>query len=166
MVLDGGVRVPFLMAWPGTVPAGQVYEPMVSSLDVTPTVLAAVEAPIPTELDGVNLLPYLRDAKGGEPHAALYWRWRGQAAIRKGPWKFVSFGREREYLFQVNGPEREQQDRLADEPELAQQLRDELKTWCGDLSPPGLPADINPEDREFFRNHLRKARHKAASPST
>src|SRR5262249_14129808 len=41
------------------------------------------------KLDGVNLLPYLRGEKKEAPHEALYWRFGGQMAIRKGDWKLV-----------------------------------------------------------------------------
>jgi arylsulfatase A-like enzyme len=41
------------------------------------------------KLDGVNLVPYLKDQKKGPPHEALYWRFGPQMAIRMGDWKLV-----------------------------------------------------------------------------
>ena len=60
MLAEGGMHVPFLIAWPDTIPGGQVYELPVSALDVAAT--AAALAGIvtkPGDLDGVNLLPHL-----------------------------------------------------------------------------------------------------------
>jgi arylsulfatase A-like enzyme len=88
---EGGIRVPFLVQYPGRVPAGKVYEQPVIQLDVLPTALAAagIETQPEWKLDGVNLLPYLRAEKTGAPHDVLYWRFGGQMAIRQGDWKLV-----------------------------------------------------------------------------
>jgi arylsulfatase A-like enzyme len=88
---EGGIRVPFMVQWKGCLPAGKVEDRPVIQLDILPTALAAAGVnPKPEwELDGVNLLPYLTGAKTGSPHEALYWRFGGQLAIRKGDWKLV-----------------------------------------------------------------------------
>lgn len=88
-LLEGGIRVPMLMAWPGHVPAGRVEAAMVSALDIVPTALAAAGVPAPAELDGVNLLPGLKGATDQPFHAELYWRMGRQAALRAGDWKIV-----------------------------------------------------------------------------
>lgn len=90
---EGGVRVPFLISWPGHVPGGQVLTNPVISLDLLPTTLAAAGAPTPTNhpLDGLNLLPLLTGQTNALPRDTLYWRTRGrtsgQSAVRKGDWK-------------------------------------------------------------------------------
>jgi hypothetical protein len=88
---EGGIRVPWIVQWKGHIPAGQVDDRPVIQLDVHPTALAAAGVAIKPEwkLDGVDLLPYLTGAKSGPPHDALYWRFGGQMAIRKGDWKLV-----------------------------------------------------------------------------
>jgi arylsulfatase A-like enzyme len=58
-VLEGGIRVPFVVRWPGHIPAGKTFDPMVHVMDLFPTSLAAAGAPIPQNLDGVDLLPFL-----------------------------------------------------------------------------------------------------------
>ena len=90
---EGGVRVPYLIRWPGHVPAGQVLTNPVISLDLLPTALAAAGAPVPTNhpLDGLNLLPLVTGQTNALPRDALCWRTRGrtlgQSAVRKGDWK-------------------------------------------------------------------------------
>lgn len=63
---EGGTRVPGIVRWPGRIPAGATCETPCGTIDILPTVLAAVGAPQPTDapLDGINLLPVLP----GEAH--------------------------------------------------------------------------------------------------
>ena len=65
--LDGGIREPFLLRWPGKLKPGSVYRQPVSTMDLYPTFCAAAGAPVPagTRLDGVNLLPFLTGEKTG-----------------------------------------------------------------------------------------------------
>jgi len=88
---EGGVRVPFLMQWKGQVPAGTVYTQPVIQMDLHATALAAagIRDQQKLKLDGVDLVPYLKDQKKGSPHEALYWRFGPQMAIRMGDWKLV-----------------------------------------------------------------------------
>jgi arylsulfatase A-like enzyme len=91
--LEGGIRVPFVVTWPGQVPAGGVYEHPVIQLDLTATALTAAGLDIKPEwkLDGVNLLPYLQGKEKGKPHESLFWRLGRQMAIRQGDWKLVRY---------------------------------------------------------------------------
>lgn len=84
--LEGGVRVPFIMAMPGRLPAGRIDTRAVSTLDVLPTAAALAKATLPTDrrLDGVNLLPYLTGARQSSPDRALFWRAGDNVAIRDG----------------------------------------------------------------------------------
>lgn len=88
---EGGIRVPFAVQWKGRIPAGKVDDRPVIQLDILPTSLAAAGVEVKPEwkLDGVNLLPYLEGQVKGTPHAALYWRFGQQIAVRKGDWKLV-----------------------------------------------------------------------------
>ncbi len=97
---EGGIRVPLLMYWKNHLPVRLLKAP-VSTLDIMPTVLTAVGAPVPANLDGVNLLPYIANPAGPQPHERLYWRVEtnginvnddapdGLRAMREGDWKIV-----------------------------------------------------------------------------
>jgi arylsulfatase A-like enzyme len=89
--LEGGIRVPFFVSWPGKVPAGKVYHEPVWALDILPTACAVAGAKTEGDLDGVNLLPFLTGEYDKAPHEALYWRFGPQRAIRKGNWKVVDW---------------------------------------------------------------------------
>jgi arylsulfatase B len=107
-VLEGGVRVPMIIRWPGQVPADYVYKEMVSSTDVYPTTVAAAGLQMPKgqAADGVDLLPFINGKTQSKPHEWLCWQnraWRQRggkgvviptpkvhnSAIRKGNWKLV-----------------------------------------------------------------------------
>lgn len=138
MLSEGGMHVPFVIAWPGTVPGGQVYEHPISALDVAAT--AAAQAHLvtqPGDLDGVNLLPYLKGEVNEPPHDALMWRWMAQSAIRQGNWKLLRGG-EREYLYDLSTDLEEKKNVADTYPEVATRLRGQLKTWSDKLNPPGL----------------------------
>lgn len=138
MLSEGGMHVPFVVAWPGTIPPNQIYQHPVSALDVaaTATALAKIETQ-PGELDGVNLVPYLTGQESAAPHDALMWRWVAQSAIREGNWKLLRGG-EREYLFDLSDDLEEKQNLAAKHPEIASRLRTKLSDWSQSLSPPGL----------------------------
>jgi arylsulfatase A-like enzyme len=92
--LEGGIRVPFAVSWPGHLKPGTFDSPVIQ-LDLHSTALAAAGVQIRPEwkLDGVNLLPFLRGEKTGAPHDALYWRFGQQMAIRMGNYKLVRYDR-------------------------------------------------------------------------
>ena len=73
--VEGGVHTPMVVSWPAGLDGGRVYKKMVSSLDVFPTTLAAAGIALPKqpELDGVNLLPYLKGDVNDAPHDFLFW---------------------------------------------------------------------------------------------
>jgi len=88
---EGGPRVPYLVQWKGTYPAGTVYDKPVMNLDVLPTCLAASGSAIDSswQLDGVDLTPYLTGKKNASPHETMFWRYGEQWAVRHGDWKLV-----------------------------------------------------------------------------
>ena len=155
MLTDGGVRVPFVAAWPGTLPAGRVYEPAVISLDVAATAAALAGLPTDPALDGVNLLPFLTGEKSGPPHETLFWRWRSQAAVLEGKWKLVLLGLQR-HLFDTSSPDGETRNLLATYPEIGDRLYAKLQAWDATLQTPGLPTEKNPQDAAFFATHVEK----------
>ena len=156
MLTDGGVRTPFVAAWPGTLPAGKVYEPAVSALDVAATAVALAGLPRDPALDGVNLIPFLTGKASGEPHDALFWRWRTQAAVLEGRWKLILLGPQQRYLFDTTTPEGETRNLLAQHPDIADRLLARLKAWDATLQAPGLPTDTNAQDQNFFTTHVEK----------
>ena len=138
MLAEGGMHTPFVVAWPGTIPAGQTYLHPVTALDVAATACAMAHiATQPGDLDGVNLLPHHTGKLTPAPHAALSWRWVAQSAIREGNWKLLRGG-DREYLYDLGTDLAEKHNLAAQHPEIAARLRAKLTTWSHGLKPPGL----------------------------
>ncbi|MEX0613708.1 MAG: sulfatase, partial [Pirellulales bacterium] len=145
--LEGGVRVPFFVKWPGRLPAGRLYDEPVIQLDILPTALAAanIEIPSDTMIDGVNLLPYLRGDNSGKPHDQLYWRFGQQMAIRQGDWKLVRYdpvidgleGAATEpKLYNLADDIGERNNVIEKEPERAKSLQAAWDKWNASNVPP------------------------------
>jgi arylsulfatase A-like enzyme len=84
-LFEGGIRVPFVIQWTGTLPASTMYAQPVSSLDIVATAAAAAGVSLPTDrvYDGINLLPYLTGQQVSLQRT-LFWRWFGLGL--SGPW--------------------------------------------------------------------------------
>ena len=89
---EGGHRVSFAVSWPAGFEGGGRFDGLTSSLDIFPTSLAAAGIPRPGSLvlDGVDLLPYLRGEKTGNPHQQLFWRKLDKSAARIGDYKTIT----------------------------------------------------------------------------
>lgn len=123
---EGGLRVPFMMQWKGTLPAGLVYEEAVSSMDLLPTCVALAGEEIPGELDGVNLLPYLSGELSGRPHEWLFWRQGAWKAYRKGDWKLVFNPRSKNWeIYHLPGDLAETNNLAEKEPAKLEELMGE-----------------------------------------
>lgn len=152
MLSEGGIRVPFVAAWPGTIPGGQVYDEPVISMDVAATAVALAGLPFDEKLDGTNLVPYLSGEKDGSPHEALFWRWSSQSAIREGDWKFLRGG-SREYLFDIVKDPGESENLMKAHPGKADALRARLLSWTNELNPPGFIGGEMPVVWENYFDH-------------
>lgn len=141
-VYEGGIHVPFVVSWPGTLPAGKSYNPPVSSLDVFATALAAVGAPMPTDrkYDSVNLLPFLSGEKSGPPHDRLYWRSGPQLAELDGTSKLVRYRGRPDELYDLSADLAETKDLASDHDGETGRLASALDAWNGELIDPVFPG--------------------------
>lgn len=90
---EGGIRTPFIVAWPAGFKGGRVIDTPVSSLDILPTALDAARVPLPSDkpFDGKSLLPLLT-GKTQQHIGTFYWSEGGEVggfAVRSGDWKLV-----------------------------------------------------------------------------
>jgi sialidase-1 len=95
-VYEGGIRVPFTARWPGRIAAGQVTDHLSAMWDMLPTFLELARQPVPSDIDGLSLVPTLLGRAGQRQHASMYWEyhglWNGAQAVRLGKWKGVRLG--------------------------------------------------------------------------
>lgn len=167
--LEGGVRVPFVMSWPGRIKPG-VFDQPVIQIDLHRTALAAADYAAKTDwkFDGVNLLPFLSGEKTGAPHDALYWRFGAQMAIRMGDFKLVRYdnhvdlgtaGVSAAKLYNLATDLGETKDLAATEPARVQELQAKWDEWNATLAKPlwggdhtGGPATAPDRPRGQRRN--------------
>jgi arylsulfatase A-like enzyme len=127
---EGGLRVPFVAYWPGTIPAGQLSSEMVATLDIFPTIAALTGAELPTAqpLDGQNMWPLLRGEKQESPREQVYYfQGKRLEGVRKGIWKLmhkpISQREEPELqLFHLGQDPFEKYDVAQDHPEIVAEL--------------------------------------------
>ncbi len=146
---EGGIRVPMIWSWPGTIPAGVRYDEPASALDLLPTFLAAAEAEaLPLrkplshedkrsyergikqygEYDGINLLPGLAGT-GEVAERTLFWRLQGQAAILSGNDKVIRLSHRPAQYFQPTTDLGEDSDLAASQSDRFLDLFRQLGEW-------------------------------------
>ncbi len=141
---EGGTHVPFIMRWPGRLPRGVTFTHPISHLDVLPTALAAIdETPQASQIDGVNLLPYLTGQKTGAPRDTLIWRSDQYQAILSKGWKMQrSDLPKKTRLYHLTKDPTEQKDVSAQYPEKIAELSAILAAHNAQQAPPRWPNGV------------------------
>ena len=139
---EGGLRVPLLVKWPGSRRAGTVCETPACSIDVVPTIAEICGLTVSTAIDGVSLVPVLRQA--GDPsispvqRRALFWHYphysnqggRPGGAIRNGDDKLIEFYETgRLELFNLKTDAGESTNLAEKFPEKTADLAAQLRAW-------------------------------------
>ena len=133
---EGGIREPWIIRYPGVTSAGSVSDETICSIDVLPTIAASAGAPLPPEVDGIDLRPAL---DGGRlQRDTLYWHYPHYSnqggipggAIRVGDYKLIErFEDGRVHLYDLAKDVGERQDLADDMPDRVNTMRDRLHAW-------------------------------------
>jgi arylsulfatase A-like enzyme len=138
---EGGVRVPWIAHWPAVIAPGGVSAQQCLTMDWSATMLdaAGAQGDPAHPLDGVSLMPVLRDA-GHSFRRPLHWRMnhRGQRALRDGDWKYLRVDGH-DYLFNIPADERERANHAGREPARLAAMRAAWEAW--EATMPAIPAD-------------------------
>ena len=129
---EGGIRVPWIIRWPGVTQSGTTCDEPICTIDVFPTLLAAAGiAPLPDRpIDGVDLRPIL-DGDGALDRDALYWHFphfggdqrRPYSIIRQGDWKLIRrYDTDTRELYNLANDLREKHDLASAMPEKVDEL--------------------------------------------
>lgn len=159
-LLEGGIRVPMILRWPGVLPKGKVYTTPVTTLDLTATVAAAgnAKAREDTPFDGVDLLPVFTGKQELDYDRPLFFRrrkvatWKGinyirQAAVRKGDWKVLRTykGQDKQtyraQLFNLKKDIAETTDLATGNPEKLKELNGLLDSWETEMARTAIPFE-------------------------
>ena len=140
---EGGIRVPAIFRWAGHIPPGQTSAQAGITMDLTATILAATNTPVPAEgkLEGVNLLPIL-ERRAPVTDRTLFWRivvpTRQQRAVRQGSWKLLIDGDDL-MLFNLKDDIGERNDLAARRPDVVRKLLPLIRAWEADVDAEATP---------------------------
>ena len=134
LALEGGIRVPAIVRWTGTAPAGRTIATLAMGFDITATALSVAGAPADADLDGVDLTPFLTGSRTGDAHRALFWRGASQGAMRQGSWKLLKV-EDTYYLFDLQRDIGERNDLAARNPKQLAEMKDEWTAWSDRMAP-------------------------------
>jgi arylsulfatase A-like enzyme len=132
---EGGTRVPAMVRWPGTIPAGQVTEQAAITMDWTATILGVTgtTADPAYPLDGENLMPICTGQRGVYDRA-LFWRTVARDAARVGNWKYLQDG-GKEYLFDLSSDPGEKSDLRSKRADTFEAIKKQYLAWNAGILP-------------------------------
>lgn len=127
---EGGIRVPGIVRWPGTIPGGRVSSDIVSILDLYPTFVAAAGGKMPADrpIDGVDMTALLKGTGSSARKDLFYFVNSAIQAVRDGEWKLV-VAPGPTALFNLNSDPAERHDVAASNPEVVARLRSKIDTF-------------------------------------
>jgi arylsulfatase A-like enzyme len=142
-LLEGGLRIPAIISWPGHVPAGRVSGQVTANMDWLPTLLAAAgTTPDPAyPTDGMNLLPHLT-AEAAGVERKLFWRYKAlwQRAARIGDWKYLKI-LDNTFLFNVVDDPLERANFKERRKDIYNRLIGEWNAWNATMLPESPTSD-------------------------
>jgi arylsulfatase A-like enzyme len=132
---EGGIRVPAIVRWTGTIPAGRLTDQPVVTMDWTATILAAAgtapDAGYP--LDGQDVMSVCTGAR--DPfERTLFWRTEARAAARIDKWKYLSDGGS-EQLFDLTIDPGEKNDLRAAHADVFARIKAQYDDWNSRMLP-------------------------------
>lgn len=146
---EGGMRVPCIARWPGTIPAGTECREIAATIDVLPTfaALAGVSRRSEHEIDGKDVSALLKGTPDAQtPHDAYFYR---LDAVRSGPWKLMARGRSTikgvkagpfPALYHLGRDVGESRNVAAEHPKVVARLRQLLRDHRKDLRTHARPV--------------------------
>ena len=135
-VYEGGIREPWIIRYPGVTQPGSICSEPICSIDLFPTLAAAVGADIEHDIDGLNLMPALQRRQLAQ--RPLFWHYPHYSnqggfpggAIRQGHFKMIErYEDGRVHLYDLQNDISERNDLAQDQPERVTQMRERLHRW-------------------------------------
>jgi arylsulfatase A-like enzyme len=127
---EGGIRIPLIAWWPGTIKAGTESDHISAFWDFLPTAcdIAGIE-PTTSKIDGISYLPTLIGKQNEqEQHTHLYWEFNEKQgpiqAVRKGNWKGVKFYNKAIEVYDLENDKGEKNNIARQNPEIADELEE------------------------------------------
>ena len=138
-LFEGGIHVPFIVNYPDSIPAGQVYGGRVSNVDIFATAadLAGATLPNDRKLDGTNMLPYLTGSRTGSLERPLFTKNGTLSQVIKNDWKLIWDQQlEKKWLFDLSSDPTEQINLVERNPNELKKLSDLLTAFLAEQADP------------------------------
>jgi arylsulfatase A-like enzyme len=151
---EGGLRVPFMIQWPGKIPSAQVRDEMIISLDLLPTFAAVAGVKPPEKMSGLNLMPYLADPQNRLADRGFFWRRGGmkQCAYRSGDYKWIeNRNKGEQYLYNLRDDIREKNNVVGQFPEVVKKMRTQYAKWESNIPDPPPSAGTKGKKKERYK---------------
>ena len=139
--LEGGIRVPLIIRWPGRIDSGKTNDQVCATFDLTRSILNLAGAKVPAKrLDGIDIIDHLVKQKPSFKRT-LYWRGkrgiRTWWAVRDGDYKYVrkTEGETEEWLYNLSKDIGETKDLSQSQPKQLARLRTLLGNWEKEVQP-------------------------------
>jgi arylsulfatase A-like enzyme len=145
---EGGLRIPFIVRWPGKIPEGRVSDLIFYQPDIMPTLAELTGADAPNDLDGISILPEILGSevtgRSQSQHPYLYWEYVRQVAVRMDMWKAVRPKPDAPWeLYDLNSDVSEANDVSAAHPDVL----DQMKTYAAEAHQPVRPGVFSDRTR-------------------
>jgi arylsulfatase A-like enzyme len=135
---EGGIHVPFFMKWPNQIPKGTQYDKPIGHVDIFATAAAAggVKSAPMNDLDGVNLLPYIK-GQPGDPHKSLFWRNGDSLILLQNGYKLqIANHGQKVWLFNMRDDPTEQRNLADTNPQKVAELKATVMQINAEQKPP------------------------------
>ncbi|MCA9068409.1 MAG: sulfatase-like hydrolase/transferase, partial [Planctomycetaceae bacterium] len=139
---EGGVRVPFVIKWPKSIPAGTKVPQIAGAIDLLPTLADLAEIPVQSEnpLDGMSLKPLLTGAKVQWPDRIIFSHWNRKVSARNQQYRLDNNGQ----LFDMSQDPEQRKNVAGDNPKVAKRLQTALNQWKREVL-----SELKREDRPY-----------------
>jgi arylsulfatase len=129
-VYEGGIRVPFIVRWPGKIKAASTSDHICAFWDFLPTCCQLLGVDAPTDIDGISILPTLLGKPDKQKkHEYMYWELRGRQGVRMGRWKAVRTNpNQKIQLYDLNKDIGEQNDVADANPKITAKMAEIMRT--------------------------------------
>jgi len=138
-LLEGGIRLPCIISYPGVVPKGETRNQIVGAEDMFPTILEAAGIPLPTDriIDGKSILPILKSGDAPEVRDHLHRQWQNNWAVIQGDWKL-----NKDKLYSLLGNEPEQQDLAGSNAQVVNRLQAIRNDWEASITSSDIGKEV------------------------
>lgn len=156
---EGNFRMPTIISFPGTLPAGKTYTGMSTTIDFYATAADIAKTPLPKHCEGKNLLPLLLGKEKLNPDRIIFWNTHGSQVTRWKQWRIVKFRDEPSWrLYDIEADPSETTDLAKQHPDIVKSMSERYEAWLSEMAKPVKsvrpPKEVFPHTNNG--NHARR----------